>query len=151
MFTINADNILKLYVCFSGLVVSCSALFQSESMLSRMLAQIGPAAPYVMGALLLASIIGIFDVVLNDCLPSNYSFNGGLKHRTWTIAVIGGVHMVMLFLMTSHGNISWIAGRFMVDGFAATIAMFLDVQTRYIGPRKGRRVHDRSIAIGHET
>lgn len=147
MITINADSVLKLYVCFSGIVISSTALFQPESTLAQMLRASGNSVPYVMTALLCVAILGLVDVFINDCMSKEYRFAAAARHRTWTLAAIGGIHMLVLFIIVAHGQMNWSGGRLIIDGTAAAVAMLMDVQARYVGPRRGRRAVDHAVSI----
>lgn len=115
---------LRLYLCFSTLVVSLISLASTESLNASLINRAGPSGYIVTWILVFFAVIGMIDAIINDILPDRWSFPTAAYYRHLGFIAIASMNLAFIMTMAKNNAITWLAARYLLDACFCTFVAY---------------------------
>lgn len=135
---------MRLYLCFSTLVVSLISLASHDSLNATLIAKSGVSGYIVTWTLLLFGLIGLLDAFINDILPDRWSFPTAAYYRHLGFIAIASLNVAFLLTMAKNNTVTWLSARYFLDACFCAFVAYGHVKVnlksrRYLGEERRHR------------
>lgn len=134
--TISADILFRIFTVFTAGIYGLTALYQPETLIYQV-AHADSFSKLVMVSLCVLTIIGAFDVIINDLLPERFVIHKTLKERHLINMAITVCFAVQMWTCVKYGLSKSVLPFYGILVVLIPIAAFIDIQKRYrIKPKR---------------
>lgn len=123
---------LRIYLCFSTLVVALISLAAPTSLNARLIAQSGASGLVVSWLLGCFALIGLADALINDILPARFTIPLALQHRHLGYIGIASLNVAFLYAMARSDAVTWLAARYALDATFCTLVAWGHIRANQV-------------------
>lgn len=133
MNTANGKWLARLLVASNAILACLLILQEPSSVLHLAVERAGPTGHFAVVALAALGGLAVFDVIVNDLLPSKYTLHCALKYRHTIYMLISLGCLSLIFVLVKSEGPSTALIHYGMVAFTATALAIFDVRDRMLG------------------